>query len=142
MRKWTLIKAVHTQKKPPKVEATLELGLTQISTIGEKLRASPVSQLVKNLPAMQETPIRFLSKEETLEKDRLPTPVFLDFPGGSEGKDSACNVRDLGSIPGLGKSPEGAHGNPLHYSCLENPHGQRSLVGYSLWGHKESDTTE
>ena len=37
---------------------------------------------------------------------------------------------------------EGGHGNPLQYSCLENPHRQRSLVGYSPWGHKESDTTE
>ena len=36
----------------------------------------------------------------------------------------------------------GGHGNPLQYSCLENPHGQRSLVCCSLWGHKESDTTE
>ena len=43
---------------------------------------------------------------------------------------------------GLGKSPGGGHGNPLHYSCLQNPHGQRSLMGYSLWGHKESDMTE
>ena len=91
---------------------------------------------------MQETPVRFLSREDTLQKDRLPTPVFLDSPGGSEGKDSACNVRDLGSTPGLGRSPGGAHGNPLQCSCLENPHGQRSLVGYSLWRHKESDTTE
>ena len=39
-------------------------------------------------------------------------------------------------------SPREGHGNPLHYSCLENPHGQRSLGGYSPWGHKESDTTE
>ena len=50
-------------------------------------------------------------------------------------------MRDLGSIPGLGRSPGGGHGNPLQYSCLENPHGQ-SLVGYSPWGHKESDMTE
>ena len=49
---------------------------------------------------------------------------------------------DLGLIPGLGRSPGGGYGNPLHYSCLENPHGQRSLAGYSPWGHKESDTTE
>ena len=49
---------------------------------------------------------------------------------------------DLGSIPGLGRSPKGGHGNPLQYSCLENPNGQRSLVGYSLWGHKELDMTE
>ena len=38
------------------------------------------------------------------------------------------------SIPGLGRSPEGGHGNPLQYSCMENPHGQRSLAGYSPWG--------
>ena len=64
------------------------------------------------------------------------------FPGGSDGKESACNAGDLGSIPGLGRSPGGGHGNPLHCSCLENLHGQRSLVGYSPWGHKESDMTE
>ena len=48
----------------------------------------------------------------------------------------------LGLIPEFGRSPGGGHGNPLQYSCLENPHGQRSLVDYSPWGHKESDTTE
>jgi len=66
----------------------------------------------------------------------------LGFPGGSVGKESACNVGDLGSIPGLGKSPGRGHDNPLQYSCLENPHGQRSLAGCSPWGHKKSDTTE
>ena len=64
------------------------------------------------------------------------------FSGGSAGKESACNVGDLGSIPGLGRSPGGGNGNPLQYSCLESPHGQRSLAGYSPWGLKESDTTE
>ena len=49
----------------------------------------------------------------------------------SNGKESACNEGDLGSIPGLGRSPGGGHGNPLQYSCLENPHGQGSLVGCS-----------
>ena len=53
--------------------------------------------------------------------DRLPTPVFLGFPGGSDGKESACNAGDLGSVPGWGRSPGGGHGNPLQYSCLENP---------------------
>ena len=67
--------------------------------------------------------------------------ILLGFPGGSDGKGSTCNVGDPGSIPGLGRSPGGEHGNPLKY-CLENPHGQRSLAGYSPWGHKESDTTE
>ena len=44
-----------------------------------------------------------------------------DFSGGSDGKESACNVGDLGSIPGLERSPGGGPGNPLQYSCLENP---------------------
>ena len=49
--------------------------------------------------------MQFLGEEDLLEKDRLPTPVFLGFPCGSAGKESACNVGDLGSIPGLGRSP-------------------------------------
>ena len=48
----------------------------------------------------------------------------------------------MGLIPGSGRSPGGGHGNPLQYTCLENLHGQRNLVGYSLWGPKESDTAE
>ena len=75
-------------------------------------------------------------------RDRLPTPVFMGFPGGSDCTESACNAGDLGLIPGLGKDPRRGHGNPLQYSCLENPHGKRSLVGYSPGGHKESDMTE
>ena len=55
---------------------------------------------------------------------------------------NAGDVRDAGSIPGSGRSSGGGHGNPPQYSCLENPHGQRSLAGYSPWGHKELDTTE
>ena len=53
----------------------------------------------------------------------------MGFPGGSDGKESACNTGDLGLIPGLGISPRGGHGNSLQYSCLENPHKQRSPVG-------------
>ena len=55
---------------------------------------------------------------------------------------NAGDARDAGSIPGSGRFPGGGHGNPLQYSCLENPHEPRSLVGYSPWGHKESDMTE
>ena len=70
---------------------------------------------------MQETLVQFLGWEDPLEKDRITTPVFLGFPGGSDSKESSCNAGDLGSIPGLGISPGGGHGNPLQYSCLENP---------------------
>ena len=64
------------------------------------------------------------------------------FPGGSDGKESSCNAGDLGLTPGLLGSPGGGHGNPLQYSYLENPHGQRKLVGPRPWGHTESDTTK
>ena len=75
-------------------------------------------------------------------RDELPTPVFLGFPGVSDGKEFTHNVEDLGLIPELGRSPGRGHGNPLQYSCLENPHGQRRLAGYNPWGQKWSDTTE
>ena len=68
--------------------------------------------------------------------------MYIGFPGGSGSKESACNVGDLGSISGIGRSPGGRHGNPLQCSCLENPHGERSLVGYSPWAHRVSDMTE
>ena len=64
------------------------------------------------------------------------------FPGSSAGKESTCNAGDLDSTPGLGRSTGGWHGNPLQYSCLENPPGQRSLVGQNPWGRKESETTQ
>ena len=55
---------------------------------------------------------------------------------------NAGDIRDVGLIPGQGRCPGGDHGSPLRYSCLENPHGQRSLAGYSPWGCKDLDTTE
>ena len=75
-------------------------------------------------------------------RDRLPTPAFIGFPGGSDDKESSCDAEDLGFILGLGRSPGGGCGNPLQYSCLENPHRQRSLAGCNPYGHKESNTTE
>ena len=123
-----------------------------------------VAQLVKNPPAVQETPIQSLGFKVPLGMDRLPTPVFVGFwgngnllqcsclenhrdgePGGmpsmgshrsghdwsdlaaaaeafgSDSKESACNVGEMGLIPGSGRSPGGRHHNPLQYSCLENP---------------------
>ena len=52
--------------------------------------------------------------------------MHWNFPGGSDGKASACNEGDLGSIPGLGRSPGEGNGNPLQYSCLENPMDRRA----------------
>ena len=63
-----------------------------------------------------------------------------DFPAVSDGKASAYSVGNLGSLPGLGRSPGEENGNPLQYSCLENPL-DKGLASYSPWGHKESDTT-
>ena len=67
--------------------------------------ASLVAQLVKNPPAMQETPVQFLGWEVHWRRDRLPIPVSLSFLGGSA-DESACNAGDPGSIPGLGRSPD------------------------------------
>ena len=61
-----------------------------------------------------------ISSEICWRRDRLPTAVFLGFPGGSTGKESTCNVGDLGSIPGLGRSPGEGKGYPLQYSGLES----------------------
>ena len=58
------------------------------------------------------------------------------FPGSSDGKESTCNLGDLGFNPGLRRSPGGEHGNPPQYSCLENAHGQKSLADHSPRGHK------
>ena len=68
--------------------------------------------------------------------------ILSSSPGDSDSKESACNVGDLGSVLGVEIYPGGGHGNPLQYSCLENPQGQRSPAGYRPWGYKESDTTE
>ena len=80
---------------------------------------------------------------ESLEQFKLVFPSFyLGFPDSSAGKESNCNAGNPGSIPGSGRSPAEGIGYTLQYSCLENPRGQMSLVGYSPWGHKESDKTE
>ena len=70
-------------------------------------------------------------------RPRLPTPVFLGFLGSSAGKESACNVGDLGLIPGLGRCSGEGRGYPLHSSGLED-----SMDCMIPWGHKESNMTE
>ena len=78
----------------------------------------------------------------TWSKDTLNSYMTPLVPVVKEPPTNAGDKRDMGSITGLGRSPGGGNGNPLQYFCLENPHGQRSLVGYSTWGRKESDMTE
>ena len=72
-----------------------------------------MARKVKNPPAMQETPVQFLGQGDS-------TPVFLDFPCGSAGKESTCSAGDQGPIPGLGRPPGEGKGYPLQYSGLEN----------------------
>ena len=76
----------------------------------------------------------------------MPVTVlaFGDFwgPGGSDGKESACNVRDLSSVPGLGRSPGEGHGNSLLYSCLENPTDRGAWQAKVYGVTEESDVTE
>ena len=87
-------------------------------------------------------PLVLLTKEKTFYRSL----TFLEgFPGGSAVKNPPANAGDtgdLGLIPGPGRSPGEGNGNSHQYSCLKNPHGQRSLVDYGLWGHRESDMTE
>ena len=74
---------------------------------------SLIAQLVKNPPATQGTLVLFLGREDPLDKGWATTPVFWGLPGGSISKESTHNVADLGSIPGLGRSPGGGDGNRL-----------------------------
>ena len=103
---------------------------------------SGVAQLIKNPPAMQETYFNPRVRKICWRRNRLPTPVFLGFPGGSAGKESTCNARDLGSIPGLGIDTLGLI--PWRRERLPTPvfwPGEFPEL-YSPRGCKESGTTE
>ena len=84
-----------------------------------------ISDLIANYPNTDE------HNKNNFNETKINSTIYSSkyFPCGSAGKETTCNVGDLGSIPGLGRSPGGGHGNPHQYSCLENPQGQRSLVG-------------
>ena len=77
-----------------------------------------------------------------MRRDRLPTPVFLGFPGGSDGKESPCNTGDFDASLSWEDHMEKATGQPTPVFLPGEFHEQRSLAGYSPLGHKESDTTE
>ena len=89
-----------------------------------------IAQLMKNSPAMLEILVQFLAWEDPWRRDRLPTSVFLGFPGASAGKESSCNAGDLGSIHGLGRSPEEGKGYLIQYSGLENSTMESQRVGH------------
>jgi len=74
---------------------------------------------------MQKTPVQFLSERSPGEGIGYP----LQYSWASDDNELSCKAGDLGLIPGLGRSHGGGHGNPLQYFCLENPHGQRIVVG-------------
>ena len=76
----------------------------------------------------------------TEQQNLIYTWIHLGFSGGLDKKESDCHVGDLSLTSELGRSPGEGHSHS--YSCLENHHGQSSLVGYSTWGRKELDTTE
>ena len=81
---------------------------------------SLIAQLVKSLMQCRRPRFNSWVGKICWKRDRLPSPVFLGFPCYSAGKESACNMGDLGSIPGLGRSPGEGKGYPLQYSGLEN----------------------
>ena len=103
----------------------LHLGVTSL-----------VAQSVKNPPAMQETWVRSLGWEDPLDKGKVTHSSILGLPCGSAGKESTHNAGDLGSIPGLGRSPGQGKGYPLQYSGLENS------MDCIVYGVAESDRTE
>ena len=86
--------------------------------------------MVKNPSAMQQTLVWFMGKEDPWKSDRLPTPIFLDFLVAQMVKNLPAVWETWVRSLGWENSPGGGHGNPLQYSCLENPHGQRTW-----WAH-------
>ena len=95
--------------------------------------------MVKNLPAMQETWVRSLGWEDSLEKRMATHSSILGLSWWfKKSKESTYNVGDLGSIPGLGRSPGGGHGNPLQYAYQEIPMDRGAMIHRNA----ESDTTE
>ena len=99
-------------------------------------RVGDTSRLV--LKHMRDTILCLLGFQKKLEILRADGQE----PGRSVVKNLPANAGDTGSIPGSGRSPGGGNGDPLQYSCLDNAHGQRSLLGYSPQARKESDMTE
>ena len=115
--------ASHSSILPWRIPWTEEPGMLQSmglqraghgwATELKHIYASLVAQLIKNLYAMLETQFNSWIWKFPWRQDRLPTLVFLGFPGGSDVEEFISNVGDLGLIPGSGRSPGGGHGHPL-----------------------------
>ena len=101
----------------------------------DSIRASLTAQLVNNQPAMQGTLVNSWVRKTHWRRDRLPIPVFVGFPGGSAGKESACNARDLGST--RVRPLEKGKATHSSYFWPGELHGL-----YIVHGVAESDTTE
>ena len=98
------------------------------------------SQLPRRVVLKNVLNIRQLQSSPMLVRSCLKSCMLgfsMGFPGGSDNKESASNVGDLGSIPGLGRSPGGRHGNPLQYSCLENRRDRRA---WQATAHKVAES--
>ena len=110
----------------------------EIGNLPDKEFQIMIVKMTQNLENKMESQINSLETriEKMQERFNKDLEEIKGFPGGSEVKASASNTGDLGSIPGLGRSPGEGNGNPLQYSGLENP-----MDGGAWWGCKESDTT-
>ena len=105
---------------------SLDMGPTAAGHPPPKLLPAPTGEGIQNLLCWFLMDTFYL--RERYPHSCLPfffSSHFSEFPGGSDGKEPACNARDLGLIPGLGRSPGGGNGNPLQYSCLENSMDRR-----------------
>ena len=115
--------------------------ISKLDFIKRKKKASLWKTLSRDWKDKLQTRGKYL-QQEYLIKDCYPKYGLPQWFSGKESACSAGDTGDVGSIPGSGRSPGGGHGNPIQYSCLENPQGQRSLAGYSPWDGKELDMTE
>ena len=113
---YTLHPSIH-----PSIHPSVQSSMPAFIHLFQQLHIHSFMYLFISIQSQRSRPwFDFWVRKICWRRDRLPSPVFLGFPGGSAGKESACNVGDLGSIPGLGRSPGEGKGYPFQYSGLEN----------------------